>query len=75
MSNLDERRKNSNIIDKLDGSEAERVGLEIGKKAGEILKKAEEELNKIFNIYGLQIKTAIQITDTKTGKVHDPVSF
>lgn len=74
MANLSERKRAVDI-EKLSPQDAERIGLELGKKAGEMLSKVEEDLNKLFSIYGQKIQVCVKITDTKTGKVSEPLTF
>jgi len=74
MANLSERKRTVDV-EKLSAQDADRIGLELGKKAGEMLAKVEEDLNKLFSIYGQQIQVCVKITDTKTGKVSEPLTF
>lgn len=74
MADLSKRNRKVDL-EKLSPEEAERIGEEIGKKAGEILSKAEEDLNKLFKIYGQKIQVAVKMTDEKSGKVTQPLTF
>lgn len=66
--NIRERRRQVNV-DALSPEDAERIGFELGKKAGEIGDKAAVEINKLTNIYGIKAKVAIQFYKEKTGEL------
>jgi len=74
MTNLAERSRKIDL-DKITPEDAERIGVELGKKAGELLNKTEQELNKLFRIYGQKVQIAIKIIDVKTSKVTEPLTF
>lgn len=74
MANLSERKRSVDV-EQLSPQDAERIGLELGEKAGEMLAKVEEDLNKLFSIYGQKIQVCVKITDMKTGKTTEPLTF
>ena len=43
-------------LDSLKEEQVDKLALQLGKKAGEIITKAQEECNKFLEIYGVQIK-------------------
>lgn len=65
---LEERRRKVDL-DSMSTEQVELLGLEIGKKLGEICSDAQEKVNKIAKTYGIKAVVGIQFRDPTTDEI------
>lgn len=67
MSISERRRKVT--LEKLDDAGLETLGLELGKKLGEITKEAQEKAELLAKPFGIKVVVAIQFRDPETDEI------
>lgn len=55
-------------VENLSPEEATKIGMELGKKLGELGDATSLKANKLTEIYGFKTKVLIQLIDPKTGE-------
>lgn len=64
-----QNRKRSVDVEKLEVSQLEAIGYELGKKVGSIGDEAAAKINEITAIYGIKAKVSVQLLDINTGEI------